>query len=72
MISLLALAGFENGSSFISQIGGILIVGVYTIVVTAILILVIKQFFPLRVSEEIETEGLDLSEHGEKAYDFRS
>jgi len=72
MISLLALAGFENGSSFISQIGGILIVGVYTIVVTAILILVIKQFVPLRVSEEIETEGLDLSEHGEKAYDFRS
>ena len=72
MIAILSLLGFDNGSSLVSQLGGIVIVGVYTIVVSSALIVVIRIFIPLRVSEEIETEGLDLSEHGEKAYDLGS
>ena len=72
MIALFSAIGFENGSSFISQMGGIIIVGIYTIVVTSILILILRVFIPLRVLDEIEIEGLDLSEHGEKAYDFGS
>jgi Amt family ammonium transporter len=72
MIAVLALVGFENGSSFVSQLGGIFIVGVYTIVVSTLLVLLIRVFVPMRVTEEIETEGLDLSQHGEKAYDLVS
>ena len=40
--------------------------------VSSAVIVVIRIFIPLRVSEDIETEGLDLSEHGEKAYDLGS
>jgi Amt family ammonium transporter len=72
MIAVLALMGFENGSSFVSQLGGIFIVGVYTIFVSTLLVLLIRIFVPMRVTEEIETEGLDLSQHGEKAYDLVS
>jgi Amt family ammonium transporter len=72
MIAVLTLVGFENGSSFVSQLGGIFIVGVYTIFVSTLLVLLIRIFVPMRVTEEIETEGLDLSQHGEKAYDLVS
>ena len=72
MIPFFAFLGFENGSSFTSQIGGIIIVGAYTVLVSSIIIFVLKFFIPMRVSEETEWEGLDLREHGEKAYDLSS
>ena len=61
---------FKNGSSFTFQIGGIIIGGVYTVLFSSIIIFVLKLFIPMRVSEETEWEGLDLREHGEKAYDL--
>ncbi|KAJ56760.1 ammonia channel protein [Actibacterium mucosum KCTC 23349] len=55
-----------------AQIFGLLIVGVFTIVVTVILVFVCKALVGLRVDEEAETTGLDLSAHGERAYDHVS
>jgi len=37
-----------------------------------VLVLVCKAITPLRVSKEVEVNGLDLSVHGERAYDLSS
>jgi Amt family ammonium transporter len=55
-----------------AQLGGITIVGIYTVVVTSTLVVIVKAIFALRVDEETETTGLDLAQHGERAYDMSS
>jgi Amt family ammonium transporter len=65
------IAAFAAGS-WIAQLGSLLIVGVYTTVVTVVLILVVRMITPLRVDEETEVNGLDLAAHGERAYDMSS
>ena len=55
-----------------AQLGGLVIVGGYTIVVTIVLILICRAITPLRVDAETETTGLDLTVHGERAYEFNS
>ncbi|WP_170424421.1 ammonium transporter [Ruegeria arenilitoris] len=55
-----------------AQIGGLVIVGAFTAVVTFVLIKVVALITPLRVDAETETNGLDLSVHGERAYDMSS
>jgi Amt family ammonium transporter len=49
----------------INQIQGIAIVIVYDAIVSLILLKVIDAVIGLRVSEEVEREGLDLALHGE-------
>ena len=46
--------------------------GVFTLVVTFILIKLVGLIFPLRVDAETESNGLDLSVHGERAYELNS
>lgn len=58
-------AGFEQ---FLTQLKGVLAVGVYVVVFTAVAGLAIKQTMGLRVDPEEEEVGLDVSEHGMKAY----
>ena len=65
------IAVFGQGA-WAAQLGSILIVGVFTIVVTTVLVLIVKSIFSLRVDEETETTGLDLAQHGERAYDMSS
>jgi ammonium transporter, Amt family len=67
----LMIAIFGAGS-FVAQAGGLVIVGVYTIVVTVVLIKLVGLVTPLRVDEETEVNGLDLTVHGERAYDNAS
>ena len=67
----LMIAVFGAGS-FAAQAGSLLIVGVFTTVVTVVLIFVVKAITPLRVDAETEVNGLDLSVHGERAYDHSS
>ncbi|WP_170752826.1 ammonium transporter [Ruegeria lacuscaerulensis] len=55
-----------------AQLGGLVIVGVFTSVVTFVLIKLVALITPLRVDAETETNGLDLSVHGERAYDMTS
>ena len=56
-----------------SQVGiqalGVLITIVWIGVVSVIGFLVAKLVFGLRVSEEAEREGLDITTHGESAYE---
>jgi Amt family ammonium transporter len=67
----LMIAVFGAGS-FAAQAGSLLIVGIFTTVVTVVLIFVVKAITPLRVDAETEVNGLDLSVHGERAYDHSS
>lgn len=53
---------------FMEQIKAILVTVVLSVVATAIIAFVVKAILGLRVSEEVETIGLDLAEHGEEAY----
>ncbi len=66
-------AGFGDGIDSIAgqvavQALGVGATFVYTAVMTSIILLVIKVVIGLRVSEEEEVEGLDLSQHDERAY----
>lgn len=51
-----------------TQIFGILVIGSYTLIVSYVLLKIIDVIWGLRVSEESEVNGLDLSEHSETAY----
>ncbi len=66
-------AGFGDGIDSIAgqvavQALGVGATLVYTGVVTFIILMLLKVTIGLRVSEEVETEGLDTSEHDERAY----
>ena len=65
------IAVFGAGA-FGAQLGSLVIVGVFTLIVTAVLVLICKAIMPLRVDQETEHTGLDLVAHGERAYDHSS
>jgi len=65
------IAVFGAGA-WAAQLGGLVIVGVFTLVVTAVIIYVTKAIVPLRVDAETEHSGLDIMVHGERAYDMTS
>ncbi|MCI2398271.1 ammonium transporter [Aliiroseovarius subalbicans] len=65
------IAAFGHGS-WVAQLGSLVIVGLFTVVVTFVLIKLVAMVTPLRVDAETETNGLDLSVHGERAYDISS
>ena len=67
----LMIAGFGHGA-WVAQFGALIVVGIFTLVVSYILIKVTQIIVPLRVDAETETNGLDLSAHGERAYDMNS
>ena len=65
------IAVFGAGS-WAAQMGSLVIVGVFTVVVTVVLVKLVSFITPLRVNEEDEYTGLDLAAHGERAYDHTS
>ena len=60
-----ASAGFDQ---FMVQLASTGIVGAFCVISTLIIALIVKSIMGLRVSEDEETKGLDLSEHGTGAY----
>ncbi len=61
---------YDMGGQFITQLWAVGTTVVWTGVVSAVLFYALKLTTGLRVSEEAEREGLDLSEHGERAYNY--
>jgi Amt family ammonium transporter len=57
-------------AQFVIQLKAVVIVFVWTAVVALIGFLIVKVTMGLRVPEEEEREGLDISSHGERAYDM--
>ena len=56
--------------SFLTQLYGVVVYGVATVVSALALFSLVKATMGLRVSEEEELEGLDYGEHGMHAYDL--
>ncbi|MGB1024533.1 MAG: ammonium transporter [Paracoccaceae bacterium] len=65
------IAIFGQGA-WVAQLGALAVVGAYTIVLTVALVKLVGMITPLRVDAETEVDGLDLSVHGERAYDMSS
>jgi Amt family ammonium transporter len=65
-------SGFLEGnhSQLLNQVIAVIIAWVLAIVGTLVILKVVDLLIGLRVSEEAEIEGLDLSEHGEEGYSF--
>jgi Amt family ammonium transporter len=65
-------AGFAEGMDTGSQLGvqalGIVIVAIWSAVLTFVIATVLKMFITFRVDEETEVQGLDLTMHGERGY----
>jgi Amt family ammonium transporter len=64
-------AGFDPsmGGQFWIQLQGVLFSMAWSAVVTAIIFFGLKFTIGLRPTEDVEREGLDIAEHGERAYD---
>ncbi len=67
-----AMLGFANDATWTAQLGTLAIVGAFTVVLSVVLVKLVSLITPLRVDPEAETSGLDLSLHGERAYDHLS
>lgn len=66
--------GYAEGMTMGDQVGiqvmGVLVSGIYTAIVTFILLKLVDVTLGLRVSQDEETEGLDLNQHNERGYDL--
>ncbi|MDP2239690.1 MAG: ammonium transporter [Burkholderiales bacterium] len=62
------VADFDMGNQIISQLWGVGTAIVWSAVVAFIAFKIVDLIVGLRVSEEVEREGLDVNEHGEAAY----
>jgi ammonium transporter, Amt family len=59
---------FGNVKQFFVQAGAVALVAVYSFVVSLVLLKAINAAMGLRIDPEHETEGLDISQHGEAGY----
>jgi Amt family ammonium transporter len=66
----LAIAAYDFGAQLTSQIKAVLLTIVWSGVGSAILFKIVDLIVGLRVAPEAEREGLDVAEHGERAYNM--
>ncbi|WP_353071117.1 ammonium transporter [Tunturiibacter gelidoferens] len=59
-----------NGHQLLNQLVGVAIAWSLSIVGTLVILFIVDKLIGLRVSEDAEREGLDLSQHGEEGYDW--
>jgi len=66
--------GFFEGNRMqvVHQLAGVAIAWGLAIVGTLIILFIVDKLMGLRVSEDAEREGLDLSQHGEEGYDWEA
>jgi Amt family ammonium transporter len=66
--------GYAEGMTMMSQLWvqlqAVGVVAVWSAVVTVIIGYMISMVIPMRVSEDAERDGLDISSHGERAWDM--
>ncbi len=61
---------FGNSQQFLAQLAAVAVIAPFSFFGSFVLLKLVNVFSPLRVSEEAENAGLDLSEHGEEAYNL--
>ena len=62
--------GMNMHSQFIGQLVGVGVVAAWSVLVSMAIALILGQVLPMRVSEDEEREGLDITSHGERAWEF--
>ena len=65
-----AAGAYDMGAQVITQIKAVALTLVWSGLGSALLFYIVDKIFGLRPTEEAEREGLDLSEHGERAYNY--
>ena len=60
----------DTGAQFIAQLWSVIASGVYVVIATLIIAFVVRAIFGMRAEDEAVADGLDLSSHGERAYDL--
>ena len=74
ILPVLGGPGFEDGITLGHQLGaqgvGVVVAAIWTLVMTIIIALAISYVIPMRVDEETEHDGLDLSAHGERGWEL--
>jgi Amt family ammonium transporter len=61
---------FGNYKMFVSQAIAVLVIAAYSFIMATIILKLLDRFVGLRVNEESEVTGLDISQHGESGYTF--
>jgi Amt family ammonium transporter len=64
----LAVGAYEFGAAFMAQVKAVLFTLVFSGVGSLILFKIVDVIVGLRVAPDAEREGLDIAEHGERAY----
>ncbi len=62
--------GMGLARQLVAQIAGVGIVALWSAFATVVCALMVSMIIPMRVSEEEEREGLDITSHGERAWEF--
>ena len=60
----------DMGRQFLAQVVGVGVVAVWSVAATVILAKLVALIWPMRVDQEAETIGLDITSHGERAWEF--
>jgi Amt family ammonium transporter len=60
---------YGGWSFFMKELAAVAIAAVYAFIFTYLMLIIINKITPVKVSEEEEMVGLDVTLHGEKAYD---
>jgi Amt family ammonium transporter len=62
--------GMTLGSQFVAQLTGVVVTLIWSAVITAVVALMVSVLFKMRVGEDAEREGLDITSHGERAWEM--
>lgn len=57
-------------NQFAAQAVGVGVVALYSAIASAVIAVLVSLAFPMRVSEDAEREGLDITSHGERAWEL--
>ena len=67
-------SGYAEGKTMLSQLAaqavGVGAVAIWSAIATGIIAVGVSLFFPMRVGEDEEREGLDITSHGERAWEL--
>jgi len=72
MAPVLAAGELGDGQGLPTQLVALAAVGAFTLAVTFVLVKLTALIYPIRVPQEEEFDGLDITSHGERAYDLTS
>ena len=64
----LAVGIFVHNISFLAQLKGVALIGVFAFVSSFIAIYIINKFVKFRAKDDVQVEGLDVNEVGVEAY----